>query len=143
MGNRTGRRGRFSHKGRRNLLDVVLPDGPIVPEAKRPMLLQIHGGGWVYGDKERQGQPLMAELASRGWVCFAINYRLCPKATFEDLVVDVKRAIGFIREHALEYGGDPGFLAPHGGPLRMAQAIEPCGVRAVMTAFIAETIPST
>lgn len=102
-------------KGRRNLLDVVLPDGPIVPEAKRPMLLQIHGGGWVYGDKERQGQPLMAELASRGWVCFAINYRLCPKATFQDLIVDVKRAIGFIRDHAVEYGGDPDFLAVTGG----------------------------
>jgi acetyl esterase/lipase len=102
-------------KGRRNMLDVVLPDTPIVPEAKRPMLLQIHGGGWVYGDKERQGQPLMAELASRGWVCFAINYRLCPKATFLDLVVDVKRAIAFIREHALEYGGDPDFLAVTGG----------------------------
>jgi len=99
-------------KGRRNLLDVVRPSSP---GERRPALLQVHGGGWVYGDKEQQGQPLMAHLASRGWVCFAINYRLSPKATFPDHIVDVKRAIGWIREHAAEYGADPGFLCVTGG----------------------------
>jgi acetyl esterase/lipase len=99
-------------KGRRNLLDVVRP---AAPGERRPALLQVHGGGWVIGDKREQGQPLMAHLASRGWVCFAINYRLSPRATFPDHIVDVKRAVRFIREHATEYGIDPDFLCVTGG----------------------------
>ncbi len=99
-------------KGRRNLLDVVRPSAP---GERRPALLQIHGGGWVIGDKREQAQPLMTHLASRGWVSFAINYRLSPQATFPDHIVDVKRAIRWIREHAAEYGADPDFLCVTGG----------------------------
>jgi acetyl esterase/lipase len=99
-------------KGRRNLLDIVRPSAP---GERRPALLQIHGGGWVIGDKREQGQPLMAHLASRGWVCFAINYRLSPRATFPDHIVDVKRAIRWIRLHGAEYGADPNFVCVTGG----------------------------
>jgi acetyl esterase/lipase len=99
-------------KGRRNLLDVVRPTAR---GERRPVLLQVHGGGWVIGDKREQGGPLMGHLAGRGWVCFAINYRLSPKATFPDHIVDVKRAIGWIREHAAEYGADPDFVCVTGG----------------------------
>jgi acetyl esterase/lipase len=99
-------------KGRRNLLDVVRPS---TPGERRPALLQIHGGGWVIGDKREQAQPLMAHLAARGWVSFAINYRLSPQATFPDHIVDVKRAIHWIREHGAEYGADPDFLCVTGG----------------------------
>jgi acetyl esterase/lipase len=99
-------------KGRRNLLDVVRPSAP---GERRPALLQIHGGGWVIGDKREQGQPLMGHLAARGWVSFAINYRLSPQATFPDHIVDVKRAIRWIREHGAEYGADPEFVCVTGG----------------------------
>jgi acetyl esterase/lipase len=99
-------------KGGRNLLDVVLPDAP---GAGRPILVQIHGGGWMIGDKREQGGPLMTHLASRGWVCFAINYRLAPKAAFPAHIVDVKRSIAWIRAHANDYGADPGFLCVTGG----------------------------
>jgi acetyl esterase/lipase len=99
-------------KGRRNLLDVVRP---VAPGERRPALLQIHGGGWMIGDKREQGAPLMTHLATRGWVSFAINYRLSPRATFPDHIVDVKRAIAWIREHAAEYGADPDFLCVTGG----------------------------
>jgi len=57
----------------------------------------------------------MRELASRGWVCVASNYRLSPKATMPDHIVDVKRAIAWIREHIEEYGGDPDFVCITGG----------------------------
>lgn len=99
-------------KGGRNLLDVVMPEAP---GADRPILVQIHGGGWTIGDKREQGGPLMARLASRGWVCFAINYRLAPKAAFPAHIIDVKRAIAWIRAHAAEYGADPDFLCVTGG----------------------------
>lgn len=99
-------------KGGRNLLDVILPEEA---GTNRPILVQIHGGGWMIGDKREQGGPLMGHLASRGWVCFAINYRLSPKATFPDHIVDVKRALRWIREHAHEYGANADFLCVTGG----------------------------
>jgi acetyl esterase/lipase len=101
-------------QGGRNLLDIVRPRAAR-PGDRRPVLLQIHGGGWMIGDKREQGQPLMRELASRGWVCVASNYRLSPKATMPDHIVDVKRAIAWIREHIEEYGGDPDFVCITGG----------------------------
>jgi acetyl esterase/lipase len=80
-----------------------------------PTLLQVHGGAWVVGSKNEQGLPLMLHLAARGWVCVSANYRLSPRATFPDHVIDLKRAIGWIREHGPEYGADPDFLVVTGG----------------------------
>ena len=80
-----------------------------------PVLLQIHGGGWIVGDKNTQGLPLMTRLAAHGWVCVAASYRLSPKATFPDHLIDVKAAIRWIREHGAEYGADPDFLVISGG----------------------------
>ena len=80
-----------------------------------PTLLQIHGGAWILGSKNEQGIPLMVHLAARGWVCVSADYRLSPRATFPDHVVDLKRAIQWIREHGPEYGADPDFLVVTGG----------------------------
>jgi acetyl esterase/lipase len=80
-----------------------------------PTLLQVHGGGWVIGDKREQGRPLMLHLASRGWVCFAPNYRLSPRATWPDHLVDVKRALAWVRTDGAAYGADPGFVVLTGG----------------------------
>jgi acetyl esterase/lipase len=102
----------YSDASARNRLDVYhRADRP----TGCPTLLQVHGGAWVIGDKREQGRPLMLHLARRGWVCFAPNYRLSPKATFPDHLVDVKRAIAWVREHGHEYGADPGFLVLTGG----------------------------
>jgi acetyl esterase/lipase len=98
--------------GRRNCLDVYRhKDHP----TGCPTLLQIHGGAWVIGNKDQQGVPLMQHLAARGWVCVAPNYRLSPRATFPDHLVDLKRALAWIREHGEEYGADPGFVVVTGG----------------------------
>ncbi len=99
-------------RGGRNLLNVVMPEAH---GERRPVLLQVHGGAWVLGDKNEQAWPLMTHVAANGWVCFAINYRLSPQATFPDHIVDVKRAIAWIRAHAAEYGGDPDFICVTGG----------------------------
>jgi acetyl esterase/lipase len=99
--------------GKRGLLDVYrAADGDITGA---PVLLQVHGGGWAIGDKSRQGIPLMQHMAAKGWVCVAINYRLSPRNAFPAHLVDVKRAIAWIREHIEEYGGDPSYLAITGG----------------------------
>ena len=98
--------------GRRQQLDVYRPREP---RAGCPVLLQVHGGAWVFGRKDNQGLPLINEMVRQGWVCVALNYRLSPKATFPDHLVDCKLALRWIREHIADYGGDPGFVAVTGG----------------------------
>lgn len=97
---------------RRHLLDVYHPKAGT---SGAPVLLQVHGGGWTIGDKAQQALPLMNHLTSRGWVCVAANYRLSPKATFPDHLVDLKMAIAWIRSNIAEFGGDPDFVCVTGG----------------------------
>lgn len=98
--------------GRTLKLDVYLPR----TEGKmRPAIMQIHGGGWVLGDKREQGIPLLGHLAANGWVGFNVNYRLSPSATFPEHLIDLKHALAWIRAHADEYGIDPDFIAVTGG----------------------------
>jgi acetyl esterase/lipase len=78
-------------------------------------MIYIHGGAWIIGDKREQGLPMLYELARRGWVCVTINYRLSPKATWPDHIVDCKMAVAWVREHIADYGGDPRFIAVSGG----------------------------
>jgi acetyl esterase/lipase len=99
-------------KPRRNLLDVYLPREP---GERRPVLLQIHGGGWCIGEKEQQGLPLMNHLAARGWVCVAPNYPLSPQSSWPDHLVACKQALAWIRQNIESYGGDPNFVAVTGG----------------------------
>jgi acetyl esterase/lipase len=57
----------------------------------------------------------MYHLAAKGWVCVAINYRLAPRDPFPAQVIDVKKALAWIRENISSYGGDPGYVAITGG----------------------------
>jgi acetyl esterase/lipase len=102
----------YGAAGARNQLDVYRPAGT---GGLHPVLLQVHGGGWVYGAKEHQALPLMHHLAAHGWLCAAINYRLSPAATFPEHLIDVKRAIAWLRERGKELGADPDFIAITGG----------------------------
>ncbi|MBK9753947.1 MAG: alpha/beta hydrolase [Nannocystis sp.] len=93
-------------------LDVY---SPRAPGRRRPAIVQVHGGAWFLGFKEYQGIPLLTHLARHGWVGFNVDYRLSPKATFPAHLIDVKRAIAWVREHADEYGVDPDFIVVTGG----------------------------
>ncbi|MEM1155690.1 MAG: alpha/beta hydrolase [Pseudomonadota bacterium] len=104
---------RFGDAGRRNYLDIYQPAES--REGGYPVLLQVHGGAWTIGNKENQGLPLMHHMAERGWLCVAINYRLSPRAVFPDHIIDVKKAIAWIRTNIHEYGGNPDFIAITGG----------------------------
>jgi acetyl esterase/lipase len=81
----------------------------------RPVVVQVHGGGWMISRKEEQGLPLMTHLSARGWVCVAPNYPLSPKATWPEHLIAIKRALAWTREHISDYGGDPSFIAVTGG----------------------------
>jgi len=87
----------------------------LAPPSAAPVMVYIHGGAWVIGDKREQGKPMMFELVARGWVCVTVNYRLSPKATWPDHIVDVKLALAWVKAHIAEYGGDPSFVAVSGG----------------------------
>jgi acetyl esterase/lipase len=81
----------------------------------RPVMVYIHGGGWVSGKKEQQGLPMMHALAKAGWVCVGIDYRMGAKHRFPAEIDDVKLALAWVAEHIGEYGGDPSFIAVSGG----------------------------
>jgi acetyl esterase/lipase len=91
-------------EGTAHRLDVYAPRGGTTGA---PVLLFVHGGAWVFGSKRGQGLPMLHELAARGWVCVTCDYRLSPRATWPDHIVDVKRALAWTRAHASEFGGDP------------------------------------
>ena len=89
-------------------LDVFRPREP---GRLRPAIVQVHGGAWFIGFKEYQGIPLLTHMARQGWVGFNVDYRLSPRATWPTHLIDVKRAIAWVREHAPEYGGTPEAIA--------------------------------
>jgi len=80
---------------------------PASGDTPAPILVYIHGGGWVIGARKNQGLPLMIGLARAGWICVSVEYRLSPRATFPDHVIDVKRGLARVRAQAAEWGGDP------------------------------------
>jgi acetyl esterase/lipase len=95
------------------MLEVWRAPSPAAEPA--PIAIWIHGGGWMWGSNHLQSYPLLTHLADEGWLCVAINYRLSPRATWPDQLVDVKQAIAWIREHADELGGDPDRVVTIGG----------------------------
>jgi acetyl esterase/lipase len=104
----------YGEAGKRNFLDVWKhADLPL--DGRAPVLLQVHGGAWMIGNKNQQGQPLMEHLTARGWVCVAINYQLSPRAAWPAHIIDVKRAIAWVKANIARYGGDPNFIAISGG----------------------------
>lgn len=103
-------------RGKRLKLDVTIPSAPVpAGRALRPALMQIHGGGWVLGDKREQGIPLLNHMAAQGWVGFNVNYRLSPSVAMPEHLIDLKRGLAWIKEHAAEYGVDPDFICVTGG----------------------------
>jgi acetyl esterase/lipase len=100
------------YRGRRKL-DVYLPREEATEP--RPAIVHVHGGAWVIGSRREQGVPLLGHLAANGWVGFNVDYRLSPRATWPEHLDDVRAAIEWVREHAEEYGVDPGFIAVTGG----------------------------
>ncbi|MET0252087.1 MAG: alpha/beta hydrolase [Novosphingobium sp.] len=103
----------YGDAGERNLLDVVLPK--TLPDRPMPVLLHIHGGAWVLGSKGSQARPLINHLVPQGWMAVDINYRLGPASRFPAMIIDVLRAIAWVKAHAHEHGGDPRRIAITGG----------------------------
>jgi pectinesterase len=77
---------------------------------RNPAIVMIHGGGWRSGNKD-QMQFLAREMASKGYSCFTIEYRLSLEAKYPTGVIDVKNAIRFIKDNAGKFNVDPDKIA--------------------------------
>ncbi len=83
---------------------------------RAPALLQIPGGAWTVNGKRPQAYgPLLGRMAELGWICVSIDYSKSPRSAWPAHIVDVKRALAWVRENIADYGGDPDFIAVTGG----------------------------
>lgn len=86
----------------RNVLDVYRPkDRP----GKLPVIVSIHGGGWVYGNKEIM-QFYCMSLAQRGFAVVNYSYRLAPAHKHPAPLEDANKVFSWVLEHADDYGFD-------------------------------------
>ena len=108
-------RGIVYHREERRVVRLDAYRPAAAPEGPRPAVIQVHGGGWILGSRLEQGIPLLTHLAANGWIGFNIDYWLSPRATMPDHVIDVKRAVAWVRAHAGELGVDPQRIALTGG----------------------------
>jgi acetyl esterase/lipase len=100
--------------GRDNMLDIWRH--PAVKAGDRaPVLVQIPGGAWTVNGKRGQAYPLMGRMSELGWICVSIDYSKSPGKAWPTHIIDVKRALAWVRDNIAEYGGDPDFIAVTGG----------------------------
>jgi acetyl esterase/lipase len=92
----------YSKVGDRELLlDAFVPKR----EGNLPAVLVVHGGAWRSGNRQ-QLRTYAKELAKRGIVCFAIDYRLAPEHKFPAQIEDCREAVKWIRANATEFKVD-------------------------------------
>lgn len=73
--------------------------------SKNPVIVILHGGGWKSGNKS-QMETFAQEMASKGFSCFTIEYRLSTEAKYPAAIFDVKNAIRYIKKNASQFNAD-------------------------------------
>jgi len=81
-------------------LDAFINSSP-----NNPAVILIHGGGWKSGDKSHM-KPMAQHIASKGYSCFAIEYRLSDEAKYPEGIYDIKQAIQYIKTNAIRFHVD-------------------------------------
>jgi acetyl esterase/lipase len=79
-----------------------------------PGVVFIHGGAWKVGTKSGFSNQA-AYLATKGYVCVSIDYRLSPEAPYPAAIYDAKAAVRWMRANAPKYKIDPNKIAAAGG----------------------------
>ncbi|TDQ19457.1 acetyl esterase/lipase [Algoriphagus boseongensis] len=91
---------------RKHLLDIYLPPNA---QEKTPLVIWIHGGGWLTNDKYADMSYMketISALMKEGYALASIDYRFSTQATFPAQMLDCNAAISFLYDHAEEYGLD-------------------------------------
>ena len=92
----------YGQEDKWHLLDVYRPRKAM---GALPVIINIHGGAWVYGDKKVYA-PYCMYLASRGFTVVNASYRLAPRHTFPAPLEDVGAVVEWVFHHADEYRFD-------------------------------------
>ncbi len=96
------------------LMDIYYP-AKGAAQGLFPVVLFVHGGGWIGGDKkEAQFLSGMTQPGAGGFMIFSINYRLAPEHKFPAQIEDVRCAMRALRTNAREYNLDPARIAVMG-----------------------------
>lgn len=85
-----------------HLLDIYYPEGTT---EKLPVIIDIHGGGWMYGYKEIN-KNFCLKLAEKGFLVASINYRLAGDVLFDDQIRDIFSALKWLSENLENYPAD-------------------------------------
>jgi acetyl esterase/lipase len=93
-----------------NVIDIWIAEG----NGPRPLLVYIHGGGWIGGTKSRNENHVRPFL-DEGVSYASVEYRLTGVAPLPAPVHDAARAIQFIRSKAKQWNIDPNRIALTGG----------------------------
>ncbi len=101
--------GKDSPKSLRQTLDLYVP---LKGKQPYPVVVWVHGGSWMYGDKSEvcPGSPLLGAK----YAIASINYRLDTESSFPAQIYDLKAAVRFLRAHAQQYHLDPDRIAVWG-----------------------------
>lgn len=86
-------------------IDLFVPEGGSAPP---PLVMWIHGGAWMYGDRKT---PIMKWQTERGYALASIEYRLTGQGIFPDNITDCKDALIFLKQNAAKYGYDGSRIA--------------------------------
>ena len=101
---------------RPQIIDIYVPPTP----GNHPLVLYIHGGGWVGGHTRHSGAladfpKVLASLAAEGFTVASLEYRLSSEAKFPAQLQDAKAALRFLKDHAAQYHIDPTRVGIWGG----------------------------
>lgn len=102
----------YAQYGERKLLADFFT--PVTPKTALPAVVVVHGGGWLKGDKSKF-RALAIDLAKRGYVTMAIEYRLGGESLFPAAIHDCNAAVRYLRANADTYGIDPQRIGAVGG----------------------------
>ena len=139
-------------------LDLFLPPASFAASGPRPLVVYVHGGGWMAGGPRRSAAyvdwpKVLASLAAKGYIVASVSYRFSREAPFPAAIQDVKAGIRWLRARAATYNIDPkraaiwgqsagGHLAALAGVSCNVAALEP-GARIVPKTANVETVAST
>lgn len=93
-------------------LDIYFPEEQ---EGPYPVFVEIHGGAWYFGQKSSvEFRPFLYGL-QKGYACVSVGYTLSPKAVYPQAVIEIKKAIDFLKKNADKYNLDKDRIVLWGG----------------------------
>ncbi len=99
----------YCSSGDQKLLLDLYANQPLAPGSLRPIVVYIHGGGMIAGDKaeiDRAPAKVIAGLVENGFIVASVNYRLAPTYKYPAMIQDVLCGVRFLKYYSSGIGGD-------------------------------------